>query len=148
MVSSPDSLKIIVIQAIQQIRTTREFAESPPILPIQIVTLTVILFISFSIATSLMVVPSEQIDGNPVPTIIFKGHPSIFHAFVILVSFAFNGALTALMMENQSKIARFCGYYSIASMASAMSLLVFAIFLQDGQQLQTTSSYTPQFHQF
>ena len=79
-----------------------------------------------------MVLPSEQIDGNPVPTIIFKGHPSIFHAFLVSVSFAFNGAFTALMMESQSKIARFCGYYSIASMASAISVLMFAIFLQVG----------------
>ena len=60
--------------------------------------------------------------------------------FIISVSFAFNGAFTALMMENQSKIARFCGYYSIASMASAISVLMFAIFRQVGQQLQTSSS--------
>ncbi|KAJ9709475.1 hypothetical protein PVL29_001113 [Vitis rotundifolia] len=99
-----------------------------------------VLFISFTVAGFLMVLPSEQIDGNPVPTIIFKGHPSLFHAFLISVSFAFNGAFTALMMENQSKFARFCGYYSIASMASAISVLMFAIFRQVGQQLQTSSS--------
>ncbi|KAB1994414.1 hypothetical protein E1A91_D13G100100v1 [Gossypium mustelinum] len=59
-----------------------------------------------------------------IPTLVFKGHPPIFHAFTICIIFAFSAAFCALMILNYPKIARFCGYYS---MASALSLLIWVV---------------------
>ncbi|KAG4111093.1 hypothetical protein ERO13_D13G086800v2 [Gossypium hirsutum] len=48
----------------------------------------------------------------------------IFNAFTICIIFAFSAAFCALMILNYPKIARFCGYYS---MASALSLLIWVV---------------------
>ncbi|KAK9279967.1 hypothetical protein L1049_013651 [Liquidambar formosana] len=99
----------------------------PPTPPIQTTVMESILFVSFTTATILILLPYEYIDGNPVPTVIFKGLPSIFHAFVISIMFAFSGACNALLIPNKPSIVRFCRYYSLASMASAIALLVWTI---------------------
>ncbi|KAJ9709473.1 hypothetical protein PVL29_001111 [Vitis rotundifolia] len=91
---------------------TVESLEIISIPAIQTIILKSIFFISLAVASILMVLPSEQIDGNAV--------------------FALSGAFAESMMESQSKIARFCSYYSIPSMASDISVLMFAIFLQVG----------------
>ncbi|XVE91702.1 hypothetical protein REPUB_Repub01dG0033500 [Reevesia pubescens] len=103
------------------------FTEMLPSLAIQTTILESILFISYTIATILILLPQEYVNGNPVPTIVFKGRPATFHAFIICIIFAFSGAFCALMIPNNTKIARLCGCYSIASMASALSLLIWAI---------------------
>lgn len=87
-----------------------------------------ILCFSFKTVTLILLFPFEQVNGNPVPTIIFKGHPSTFHAFLISVVMAFSGAFNALMLAtNKPKIAKFCSHYSMAFMASAVVLLIWAV---------------------
>ncbi|KAG6751212.1 hypothetical protein POTOM_045731 [Populus tomentosa] len=63
-----------------------------------------ILIITFTTGMFLNLLPQENIDGNPVPTVIFKGHASIFHAFVISVIFAFTGSFCSLMIDKKPKI--------------------------------------------
>ncbi|KAJ6885189.1 hypothetical protein NC652_032014 [Populus alba x Populus x berolinensis] len=81
----------------------------------------------------LNLLPQENIDGNPVPTVIFKGHASIFHAFVISVIFAFTGSFCSLMIDKKPKVSRFFGYLSVISMASVFSTVVFALLLDSFQ---------------
>lgn len=88
-----------------------------------------ILCCSFKTVTLILLFPYEQVNGNPVPTVIFKGLPSTFHAFLLSTVMAFSGAFNALMLSaNKPKIARFCSYYSMAFMASAVVLLIWAVY--------------------
>lgn len=83
---------------------------------------------SLIIGSILMLVPYETIDGNPIPTIIFKGLPSEFHAFVVFIIFAFAASYCAILMDSKVKFARFCRYYSMFSMASAFAIFICAMF--------------------
>ncbi|KAI4357939.1 hypothetical protein L6164_001854 [Bauhinia variegata] len=87
-----------------------------------------ILGLCFTVITLLLQLPYEYIDGNPVPTVIFKGRPTTFHAFIISIVLAFSGATNAIITSNQSTFAKFCGYYAMASMASALAILSWAVF--------------------
>lgn len=85
--------------------------------------------LSFQTVILILLIPYEQVNGNPVPAIIFKGLPSTFHAFVLSIVMAFTGAFNALMLAtNKPKIAKFCSYYSMACMASAVALFISAVF--------------------
>ncbi|KAE8648779.1 hypothetical protein Csa_009128 [Cucumis sativus] len=69
------------------------------------------------------------VNGNLVPAIIFKGLPSTFHAFLLSIVMAFSGAFNALMLAtNKPKIAKFCSYYSLGFMVSAVVLFFWAVF--------------------
>ncbi|WRX13890.1 hypothetical protein QQP08_006377 [Theobroma cacao] len=103
------------------------FSEMLSSIAVQTTILESILFISFTVATILILLPHEYVKGSPVPIIVFKGHPATFHAFTICIIFAFSGAFCALMTPNSPRIARLCGCYSIASMASAIGLLIWAV---------------------
>nr|KYP48304.1 hypothetical protein KK1_029996 [Cajanus cajan] len=87
-----------------------------------------VLGLCFTVITILLQLPYEYIDNNPVPTVIFKGHPRIFHAFIICIIFAFSGSTNALVAFNKSTFSKFCGYYAMASMASAMAILLWAVY--------------------
>ncbi|KAL7249886.1 hypothetical protein ACSBR1_011963 [Camellia fascicularis] len=89
-----------------------------------------ILVASFTIAIVLLILPCEYIDDSPVPTVIFKGLPSTFHAFVVCLIFSFTGSLSALLIHDTSFLAKFCEYSSMAFMASALSLLFCAMYQQ------------------
>ncbi|KAL7218535.1 hypothetical protein ACSBR2_011740 [Camellia fascicularis] len=95
--------------------------------PIKTNILESILVASFTITTLLIILPSEFINGSPVPSLIFKGLPSAFHAFVVCLVFAFSGAFSALLIHDTSFIAKFSKYSSMASMTSALALLIWAI---------------------
>ncbi|KAI8007972.1 hypothetical protein LOK49_LG07G02990 [Camellia lanceoleosa] len=86
-----------------------------------------IMVASFTFTTLLLLLPCDYIDGSPVPTIIFKGLPSTFHAFVVSLIFAFSGALSALLIHDTSFFAKLCEFSSMASMTSALSLLLWAM---------------------
>ncbi|GMP53493.1 hypothetical protein CsSME_00018940 [Camellia sinensis var. sinensis] len=87
-----------------------------------------ILIASFTIVTVFIILPCEYIDGNPIPTLIFKGCPSTFYAFLVFVVFAFSSSLNALLIHNKPLIlAKLCQCISIASMISALSLLLWAM---------------------
>ncbi|KAF9670724.1 hypothetical protein SADUNF_Sadunf13G0098500 [Salix dunnii] len=88
-----------------------------------------ILMFTFTIGMFLNSLPQEIIDGNPVPTVIFKGHLSIYRAFVISIIFAFTGSFCSLMIDRKPEVSRFCGYLSVISLASAFSTVAFALLL-------------------
>lgn len=88
-----------------------------------------VLGLCFTSINILILVPYEYIDKNPVPAVIFKGRPTTFHAFLICIIFAFSGATNAFVASNiNSGFGRFCGYYSMVAMASALAILLWAIF--------------------
>lgn len=88
-----------------------------------------ILFVSFTTATVVIQGPHEYINGVPIPTLLFKGLPSTFYAFIISIILAFSGAFSTLIMFRQMEnFARITGYCSIISLASAMALLIWAIY--------------------
>ncbi|CAL5393783.1 unnamed protein product [Camellia sinensis] len=89
-----------------------------------------IMIASFTIATILVILPCEYINGSPVPTIIFEGLPFTFQAFVVSLAFAFAASLSALLIHghNNSFLTKLCQFISIGSITSALSLLLCAIF--------------------
>ncbi|PKI64426.1 hypothetical protein CRG98_015151 [Punica granatum] len=89
--------------------------------------LDVILWVSFTVPLLLLQLPCESIDGSPVPTVIFKGLSSTFHGFLVSVTLAFTGAFSALVVDDGSQFTRACRYLSMASMASALLFLVWAL---------------------
>ncbi|CAK9181627.1 unnamed protein product [Ilex paraguariensis] len=86
-----------------------------------------ILVVTSAVAAVLPFLPCEYIDGNRVPTVIFKGLPSIFHGFIISIMFAFSGSFSELFLHNRPKMARFCRFYSVVSMASAILIVLYAM---------------------
>ncbi|KAL7218568.1 hypothetical protein ACSBR2_011768 [Camellia fascicularis] len=94
-----------------------------------------IVIASFTIVTVLVILPCEYINGSPVPTLIFKGLPFTFQAFVVSLAFAFAFAasLSALLIHDHNnsfltKLTKLCQFISIGSITSALSLLLCAIF--------------------
>ncbi|KAK2976382.1 hypothetical protein RJ640_008092 [Escallonia rubra] len=53
----------------------------------------VICGVTFVTIFALLQLPCEKIQGSRVPTVIFKGKPTIFHAFVVSLDFAFTAAV-------------------------------------------------------
>lgn len=78
---------------------------------------------SFVAVFSLLQLPFERVDGSPVPTIIFKDRPSLFHAFVLGLNFAFcGGVITISLRQIYPKIADVSRYLSILSMLVAVGI--------------------------
>ncbi|KAL7249888.1 hypothetical protein ACSBR1_011965 [Camellia fascicularis] len=102
----------------------RDDSKLSSIPPIRTRVLEFILVASFTITTLLLIIPFEYIDGNPVPTVFFKGLPTTFQAFVVCLVFSFSGSLSALLIHDTSFLVKFCEYSSMASMTSALSLLL------------------------
>ena len=83
-----------------------------------------ILFLSLNSLTILVLFA-----GSAVGTVIFHGLPSsAIDAFVISIVFAFSGALSALLVPQRQNLAKFCALYSLASMASALLLLIWGLY--------------------
>ncbi|KAI8010361.1 hypothetical protein LOK49_LG06G01002 [Camellia lanceoleosa] len=89
-----------------------------------------IVIASFTIVTALVILPCEYINGSPVPTLIFKGLPFTFQAFVVSLAIAIAASLSALLIHdhNNSFLTKLCRFISIGSITSALSLLLCAIF--------------------
>ncbi|KAK9997471.1 hypothetical protein SO802_022157 [Lithocarpus litseifolius] len=85
-----------------------------------------IIYASCTMGTMFMLLPHEQVDGSPVPTLVFKDRPIAFHAFLISIMFSFTGALTALLIQHRPRIERYCRVYAMASMLSALAILLYA----------------------
>ncbi|KAL3501573.1 hypothetical protein ACH5RR_036022 [Cinchona calisaya] len=87
------------------------------------------LIISSAAAALLSWIPFEEnADGNRVPTIIFKGQPTSFHAFVFFLMFGFSASFCALVSYNRPKVAKFFRSGSIIFLASAAAVLFYAAF--------------------
>ncbi|KAF7132063.1 hypothetical protein RHSIM_Rhsim09G0118800 [Rhododendron simsii] len=89
-----------------------------------------ILFLTATTAAVLQWIPYDQSGVYRVPKRFFKGHPSVFHAFLVSVMFAFSGAFSALFLQNKPNMARVCSSYSSVSAASAVGLLIWVGFSQ------------------
>ncbi|GMH15242.1 hypothetical protein Nepgr_017083 [Nepenthes gracilis] len=67
--------------------------------------------------------PFELIDGYPVPTVIFKGRPSYFHAFVVLLMCTFSCSLiTFLVRQLRPKLAGYCRLITLFSLIAAVAI--------------------------
>nr|DAD31581.1 TPA_asm: hypothetical protein HUJ06_010432 [Nelumbo nucifera] len=83
--------------------------------------------LSFMTVVSLIQLPYEYIDGNPIPTIIFGGQPSTFHAFLLSLVFSFSGAACTMMLrEDYPKAARYCRRFGIAAFFVAVLIFLWA----------------------
>ncbi|KAG5532628.1 hypothetical protein RHGRI_027054 [Rhododendron griersonianum] len=89
-----------------------------------------ILFLTATTAAVLQLIPYDQSGVYRVPERLFKGHPSVFHAFLVSVMFAFSGAFSALFLQNKPNMARVCSSYSSVSVALAVGLLIWVGFSQ------------------
>ncbi|KAA8529257.1 hypothetical protein F0562_033944 [Nyssa sinensis] len=88
----------------------------------------IIFAVSFVTAFSLLQLPYETIDGNPVPTIIFKNKSAFFHAFLLSLNFAFSGAvMTISLRERHPTIGRVLRYLAIVSIATAVGIVLWSI---------------------
>ncbi|KAF7132529.1 hypothetical protein RHSIM_Rhsim09G0118100 [Rhododendron simsii] len=86
-----------------------------------------ILCLTAATAAVLQLIPYDQSGPYRVPKRLFKGHPSVFHAFLVSVMFAFSGALSALFLQSKPNMARVCSFYSSVSIASAVGLLIWCL---------------------
>lgn len=81
--------------------------------------------VSYVIGMSILYLPKEYIDGNPVPTVIFKGQPKTFHSFLLGLIGAFTCAVSTLYIRAPSpKVAgyyrRFAVFFMAASLLTAL----------------------------
>ena len=84
---------------------------------------------SFITATILVQLPYDNIDVNPTPQIIFNHQPpSVFHAFVLCLNFAFTAAVVTMCFREQYvKIAKYSRYIAIMFMSSAIGILIWVL---------------------
>ena len=83
--------------------------------------------VTFVTAFGLLQLPYQKIDGNPIPTIIFKDNPSSFHAFLLAINFAFTGAvLTVSLRAGYPKIARYCRQLAVVCVTAAAGIIFWA----------------------
>ncbi|GMY32752.1 btb/poz and math domain-containing protein 2 [Fagus crenata] len=84
-----------------------------------------ILFISFTAAIISMLLSHENVDGRPVP-VLFRDRPTYYHMFLISTMFAFLGAFSALLLQHKPRFERFCRIIAVASMLSALAIVLYA----------------------
>ncbi|KAL4632109.1 hypothetical protein ACB092_04G028400 [Castanea dentata] len=80
-----------------------------------------ILYICSTAATISMVLPHENVDGNPVPA-LFKDRPPDYHMFLMFILFAFLGSFSALMLQHKPRVEIFFRISAVASMLSALAI--------------------------
>ena len=79
-----------------------------------------------SVATVLVLVqlPYEKINDNPVPTVIFKDSPSLFHGFILSLNFSFFGSfVTIYSRERWPRLAKCCLSLAVVSAAIGAAIL-------------------------
>ncbi|XAR51600.1 hypothetical protein NMG60_11006272 [Bertholletia excelsa] len=85
----------------------------------------IVLGLSYLMGTSLFQLPMENINGNPVPTVIFGGRPTIFHAFVIGICASVCGAVGAFELRRRDpKLAGYYRRFAVGAMALTLSVLL------------------------
>ncbi|CAN4094792.1 unnamed protein product [Withania somnifera] len=86
--------------------------------------------IAFLTLIAILQLPSERIDGNFVPTVIFTRKPALFQAFVFSLMFAFSGSMASESMKDKKpKIALFCHKLALFSVAVAVGVFAFSSLL-------------------
>uniref|UniRef100_A0A2P2QR84 Uncharacterized protein n=1 Tax=Rhizophora mucronata TaxID=61149 RepID=A0A2P2QR84_RHIMU len=92
-----------------------------------------VLYVSGITGLLLHLLPSEIVGDTRVPKVIFIGLPSLFHAFVICICFAFIGAFSSLLTQDRPKYAKyekFARLSAVAFLLLALSAVVCAIFFR------------------
>ena len=89
-----------------------------------------ILYASSGTTTFLMILPQVKVDGRLVP-VFFRDLPRYYHMFVVSTVFAVMGAYNALAIQYKHKLGVeiFCRIYAIASMLSALAIVLYAVAL-------------------
>ena len=83
-----------------------------------------------SVATVIVLTqfPFESIDGNPVPTILFKNKPYFFQSFILAINFSFFGSVTTIFLRRKHPtIARYCHLLAVVSMSMATGILTWLV---------------------
>nr|GMD27359.1 COPII coat assembly protein [Ipomoea batatas] len=90
----------------------------------------VIFRVAFAAAFLLLPLPYEKIGGNPVPTVIFKRRPALFHVFLMSLTVAFSGSfVTMSFRERNPKFAGRCRWLALCSTATAAGVLTMSLLL-------------------
>ncbi|KAL4632103.1 hypothetical protein ACB092_04G027800 [Castanea dentata] len=80
-----------------------------------------------TMGTMFMLLPAhEQVDESLVPILVFKDRPIAYHAFLVSIMISLTGAFSALLIQHKPRVERFCRVYAMASMISALSILLCA----------------------
>ena len=101
----------------------RFLQESPPLRSKDVGLL--IVCISSVAATTFMVLPQENVDGKPVPT-LFRDRPTLYRIFLITALCAFLGSLGSLLNQHKPRVERFCRFIGVAFMLSALVIVLYA----------------------
>ncbi|KAL3731564.1 hypothetical protein ACJRO7_028449 [Eucalyptus globulus] len=87
-----------------------------------------ILVLSFAAVFLLLPLPFEEVDGNPVPRVVFSKRPACFHAYVLALNFAFTGAvMTMSLRERWPKAAAHCRRLACLAAAAAVGTLAWSV---------------------
>ncbi|KAL7232135.1 hypothetical protein ACSBR2_010202 [Camellia fascicularis] len=82
---------------------------------------------SYMMVTFILQLPMEYIDGNPVPTVIFHGHPTTFHVFVLGLCASFSGSIgTMELRKREPKLARYYRVVAVGAMAVTLAVFLWA----------------------
>ena len=85
-----------------------------------------IIYASCTLGTFFMLLPHEQVDGSPVPIVVFKDRPIAFHGFLVSIMLSFTCSFSALMIQHRPRVEIFFRVYAMASMISALVILLCA----------------------
>ena len=92
-----------------------------PYFPIMFIT-----YASCTMGSMFILLPHEQVDESIVPILVFKDRPIAYHAFLVSIMISLTGAFSALLIQHKPRLERFCRVYAMASMISALSILLYA----------------------
>ena len=88
----------------------------------------IILWASVGATLGLLQLPYQKIEGNVVPTIIFKNNPSYFRAFVLSISFSFFGSFMAIATRDRyPRPASCCSSLAMLSVIVGVAILAWLI---------------------
>lgn len=86
-----------------------------------------IFIISGIVALLFLYLPMEYIDGNPAPTLIFKGQPYTFHAFIVCVLGTSCGSRCSMYLHDRNpKAARIFRYFGCWAMLGSVVVFLWA----------------------
>ncbi|KAH7554374.1 hypothetical protein ACOSP7_028367 [Xanthoceras sorbifolium] len=75
----------------------------------------------------LLLLPMKNVNGKPVPTVVFDGLPSIFHAYLVCLMGACYASVCSIYTRDiKPKIAWFYSAFALAFMALSLVLLFLA----------------------
>ncbi|KAF7850732.1 hypothetical protein BT93_L5081 [Corymbia citriodora subsp. variegata] len=87
-----------------------------------------ILILSFMAAFLLLQLPFEEVNGNPVPKVVFSKRPTCFHTYLLALNFAFTGAaMTMSLRDKCPKAAAHCRRLACLAAAAAVGALAWSV---------------------